>query len=51
MENQDLWIELDGILRSFDQTMSDIGKHRPQFDSAWEILSGQDAGIARSKKA
>ncbi|MGX9120515.1 contact-dependent growth inhibition system immunity protein [Mesorhizobium sp. BHbsci] len=51
MENQDLWVELDGILRSLDETMSDIGKLRPQFDSAWEILSSQDAGTTRSKKA
>lgn len=48
MENQHLWVELDGILRSLDQTVSDIGKHRPQFESAWEAWNSQDA---RSKKA
>ncbi|TIO09147.1 contact-dependent growth inhibition system immunity protein [Mesorhizobium sp.] len=48
MENQHLWMEFDAILRSLDQTVSDIGKHRPQFESAWEAWNSQDA---RSKKA
>ncbi|MER8829786.1 contact-dependent growth inhibition system immunity protein [Mesorhizobium sp. M0938] len=47
MENQHLWVELDGILRSLDQTMSDVAKHRPRFESAWEAWSSQDT---RSKK-
>jgi CDI immunity proteins len=48
MENQHLWVELEGILRSLDQTISEIDKHRRQFESAWEAWKSQDA---RPKKA
>ncbi|CDX27028.1 conserved hypothetical protein [Mesorhizobium plurifarium] len=47
-ENQHLWAELDGILQSLDQTVSEVGTHRPQFESAWEAWDTQGA---RSKKA
>ncbi|OWK19910.1 hypothetical protein AJ88_36675 [Mesorhizobium amorphae CCBAU 01583] len=51
MEHHDLWIELDGILRSLDQTMSDIGKHRAHFESAWEAWRKQGTSTTRLKKA